>query len=202
MPPVYQGKCSNCGYETPVVPAGYVGVLLDAPIAETWYRHPDDDCVAILGHPAESDILEELGYTQRSTVLEGRSLWFANRFCTSCGHLYQVRDLNVSASLVGCLPVVVLGVAIGIAVGIWRESTLSGLVGAAFAVLLGFFLNQYAGIARMRSRHAQRARELQTEQRCPKCGSEDAVSPHSECSSLPCPECKEPSVQLGVAGFS
>ena len=206
MPAIHQGHCKNCGYRTPRVSEGYKAVLLDGP-AETTLRHADDDRIVILAHPCEGSRLERIGHTYTSATFQGRLLKYRAYFCRSCGHLYEVSRLGAANFSLGCWPFLAFGLVVGSAGGLWRTSIIFGLLCSVFAAVLAGSIADALVARHVRSRYADRARELDTERRCPKCGSSKAVSPGqawlvSFFRRLPCPECKSRSVRIKDVGMS
>ena len=212
MATLYECHCKNCGYRTEAIDA-LGAILLDGP-AETELRHPDDDRIAVLPEPGSMSALERMGYTDSSATLQGRYLVCRDCFCRSCGHLYEVRRLHFSGAA-GCWPFLAFGpasgLALGIAVGLWRASIMHGVFYGVMGAIVGGVSALYVADAvvarRLRSRYADRAREVDTERRCPECGSSKAVSSGgawlvSLFRRLPCPECKSRSVRIKHVGIT
>src|ERR1044072_275065 len=121
MPPIYQAICSACNHASPVHPAGYLALILDA-ASPCRHAHPDDRRLIILGHPLESMILEELGFTLESAAISGRLLYIQNVVCLGCGTMYELRRLSANSGAMGisgCLSMFGVSVGIGFFIG-WQ----------------------------------------------------------------------------------
>jgi hypothetical protein len=218
MGTLYQAHCARCSYKSPVFPGGYTAVFVDDPVpnhdnalvagavlfganfdCETFAEEPHSNLV-VLAHPSESYILEELGHTDRSLFWEGRYISASYVACGNCGNCYAVKRLS-SPSALGCLPAIVIGLASGIAVGIWRHDFCFGLALAWTTSFMSFLVLWLVGDVFTRWRFRLRARMIDGPANCPKCKSRRRVSIPTR-SPLPCPICHEKALHVRVAGRS
>jgi ribosomal protein S27E len=200
MPVIYKGQCQNCQHESPVTSGGYAAIVLDEPTQHIG-SHPDDPRIVILAHPLEMHILKELGFTFSSATLAGRWLNVNECFCKSCGNLYEVRKLGASGA-VGCGPSLIAGSLCGVATGMLMHDALLGVfVGLMTVNVLAILLGQLAALF-VSWRYRERAREFATPKRCPKCGSQQGISPGSRKAVVPCPMCGQTAMRIKAVGMS
>lgn len=96
MPTLYQGICSNCGHQTPILSGGYGAVFVDQPAmhrqqevagavvtseAAGSMATTNDPRFVVLSHPLESSILAKTGYTWMDLLWQGRYVWAR---CPAC----------------------------------------------------------------------------------------------------------------------
>ena len=132
---IFEATCSACDYGSDFHSEGYFSVIVDDPSTSV-HAHPEEPRLAILAHPLESMILENLGFTFTSAVLGGRMVYVKNVACKACGKMYKIRRLGAGfASLggTGCLVMLPLSGAIGVTVGLNSKSIFLGFMAGWFA---------------------------------------------------------------------
>jgi hypothetical protein len=204
MPLIYETLCSACDYGSDAHSEGYLAVIVDDPCT-SMHAHPDEPRLVILGHPLESMILEEFGFTFTSAGLGGRMVYVKNVACKVCGTMYEIRHLGAgSGSLggTGCLVMLGLSGAIGVAVGWNSESIFFGFMAGWFA-LLGFFALGDAILSPfIRWRYKDRVREFDRGPDCPKCHCKKYVGFPPRWGKLLCPKCGNQTVKVRTVGIS
>jgi hypothetical protein len=206
MPPIYRGKCSNCGYESPPTGNGLQGIILDQPI-QTPHAHPENNRIVFLGHPLETSIMKDLGYTYSSAIREGRLLIIEHLFCTSCGNIYESRRLHGYVGRAKSLTLLFLPIAVGVFVGYVESSFVLGLViWGLLAPLITWLLRRVRFVspdARAKKLHPSWEQEFGVNRQCPHCGSCDSSFPGSVGRRLlPCPKCEQKKMKVECIGRS
>ncbi len=202
MPMIYEGRCAKCGYRSPHISEGYWSVILDEPSHE-WFSDPRNERLAILGHPLEDDILKQIGHTWNSVTWGGRLLRTTEHVCKDCGNTFDSRRLDVANLCLGCLPISLFAIGIGLLIGITNHHFLSGW----FAGLAAFFISSIGSdrLARayVRNRHRDRVQEFDMPAVCSHCRSSRSVLPGARsCRNLTCPSCRESTLTIEVVGIS
>jgi hypothetical protein len=204
MPVIYGATCSACDYGANAHSEGYLAVIVDEPCT-SMHAHSAEPHLVILGHPLESMILEELGFTFTSARLGGRMVYVKNVACKECGTMYEIRRLGAgSASLggTGCLVMLGLSGAIGVAIGWNSESIFFGFI-AGWLALLGFFSLGDAVISTLiRWRSKDRVRQFDRGPDCPKCHCTKYVTFRPSRCKLTCPKCGRQTVEVHRVGIS
>ena len=204
MPLIYQATCSACDYCSEAHPQGYLAVIVDDPCT-SMHAHPDEPRLVILGHPIESMILEELGFTFNSAGLGSRMVHVKNVACRACGTRYEIRRLGWgSASLgrAGCLVMLGLAGGIGVVVGRNSESIFFGAMAGWFA-FLGFIALSHTILSPfIRWRYKDRVREFDRGPDCPKCRCKKYVGFPPHWGKLICPKCGKQTVKVRTVGIS
>ena len=204
MPLIYEATCSACDYGSGHLSEGYLAIIVDEPCCSI-HAHPDDPRLVILGHPLESTILEELGFTFTSAGLGGRVVYVKNIVCEDCGAMYETCRLDAgSGSLggTGCLVMLALSAAVGAAVGWKCESVPLGFTAGCLS-LRGFSAFADANIsAYVRWRYNDRVSEFDRGPGCPTCHSMKYVSFPPGRGKLICPSCGQRTVSVRSVGIS
>jgi hypothetical protein len=204
MPIIYEARCSACKYASPVHSEGYLAVIVDEP-SSSIHVHPDDARIVILGHPLESMILEEQGFTFESAALGGRLLYVQNVVCRGCGSMYEIRRLGATSAVMGlsgCFAILGLAAGVGLFAGWHYESFLIGFV-ASWLVLAGMFAFADWAFARYaRWRYKARWSEYDRGPGCPRCGGRSYARFRPRWRALPCPECGQHAVRVRSVGIS
>lgn len=205
MPVIYQATCSACEYKSPLYSEGYLAVILDEP-SSSMHAHPDDPRLVILAHPAESSILDELGFDYKSAAIGGRLLYVRNVVCRSCGTMYEVRRIGGGAAAIGgigCSIIMGLAICASAMIGWQHKSVWVGFL-CGCLVLLGLGSAFEFALSRfVRWRHKARIAEFDRGAGCAKCGCKD----YSSCTSLlsrkrACPQCGKRAVRVRAVGIS
>jgi len=204
MPLIYEATCSACNYGSGAHFERYIAVIVDDSCTST-HAHPDEPHLMILGHPLESMILEELGFTFISAGLGGRMVHVKNVACKACGTMYEIRRLGAgSASLgaAGCLVLLGLSGAIGVAVGWYSESIFFAILAGWFAFFGLIALGDAILSPFIRRRYKERVREFDRGPDCPKCHCKKHVGFAPRWGRLICPKCGKQTVQVRTVGIS
>jgi|SRR5579883_1378260 len=202
MPVIYEGRCSACRAVTARTSDGYLAVYVDEPASA--YAHPDDPHLAILAHPGESWILEELGYSYEAAAWGGRLVSVATVFCRGCGQPFEVRRLTAGLGAFGCggcLAVVAGAAGTGVTVGLFVDDWVGYVAGWATFVLLVTAVES-AVVRFVRWRHADRAARVATPEMCPSCGSREYGRPGALSDVIPCVTCGQRAVRFRAVGKS
>jgi transcription elongation factor Elf1 len=179
-------------------------VILDEP-STSMHAHPDNHRIVILGHPIESMILEELGFTAQSVALGGRLLFVQNVACRACGTMYETRRVGADSAWLGgsgCLVLLLISFAVGIVVARYQESYLLGFVAGWLALIALFSLVSFVLTRYVRWRYHDRVKEFDHGPGCPKCGSKSYSAFPPRWGTLMCPKCGKQSVRVRVVGIS
>lgn len=203
MPVIYEGRCSACDAVTRRTSDGYQAVYVDEPVAA--YAHPDDPRLAILAHPCETLILNEIGYTHEAAAWSGRLVVVRQVFCKACGRPFEIRRVTAPLTALGCsgrLGVVASAAAASMGIGLLLGGGWVGcIVGwATFAVLVGVVESLLERF--VRRRHAELASRLDMPALCPSCGSLRFTSPGWLRGPIPCTTCGQRAVRFRSVGRS
>lgn len=204
MPLIYQAKCSACDYVSPSQSDGYLAVIVEEP-CPSWCAHPDDSRLAVLAHPCEGFVLEEIGFTLASASLGGRMVDVNNVSCCDCGTMYELRRVGTGRSAfggIGCVGILVLSAVIGLAVGRHYVSVPLGVV-TAYLVTFGLLALGDAIVSLLiRRRYPDRVKEFDRGPDCPKCHSREYVRFPPFWKKLICPNCDRQTVRVRTIGIS
>lgn len=216
MPPIYRGECSECGHETSVMPAEYGAVLVDEPVEREQHQvlgaviqdsqggrfaTATDGHLLVLSHPAESSILKSTGFTWNDLRREGRYVVCTNVICDECGQLFALKRIALPQGCSGCLIPLVIGIAGGLAFGVWRSSVLLGWFAALGVGYLATITLEWWAHLRFRDYFPERAAKMKAERFCPACGSESSTK-ITDKGTLCCPSCQQSSLHFRIAGKS
>lgn len=122
-----------------------------------------------LPHPEEDRTIREHGETFTSASLRGTYLRVTQRLCMQCGKLLEAPQISFGAP--GCLPSVILAVAIGLYLLLSAQWPWLDVAQAAVSTLCGALLVTTLGgttYSKLRWRGRQRSIEVDA---CPGCGS-------------------------------
>jgi hypothetical protein len=204
MPFIYQATCSACDFGSDAHSEGYLAVIVDDRCISI-HAHPDDPRLVILGHPLESMILQELGFTFASAALGGRLVYVTNVVCKACGTMYETRWVGAGSCVLGgtgCLVMLGLAASLGVVIGWSSESVFFGFLGGWLA-LIGFFALVDSIVSPyIRRRHKDRVREFDRGPDCPKCHSKNYVGFPPRWGKLVCPKCGKQTVKVRTVGIS
>jgi predicted Zn-ribbon and HTH transcriptional regulator len=204
MPAVYQAHCSACNVTSPIGSEGYWAVFLDEPTTSRW-AHPDDPHFVVLGHPLESHILSEIGYSYQDAAWGGRLVLVTKAFCRSCGSRFEIRRLSASLGAfgdLGCFGVGTAALGAGVGVGMWVGQGWAGF-SAGWATSVFLFGVVESGVRWfVRRRYADRVARVDTPATCPHCGSQDYTRARPFRGPIPCVECGQRAVRLHCVGKS
>jgi predicted Zn-ribbon and HTH transcriptional regulator len=175
MPSILQARCDNCDYEAPPFPHGGSAILLDDE-SESTFACNDDRRIVRLSHPGESRALTQLGYTYTSATLSGRMLAINAQVCHECGQVFESRRLTAAPGA-GCAGNLLLGAAIGVAVGVQPTRIGAALIVGAMVAVVGQLVAEFAICRAVRWRYAERARSLDSSSVCPSCDGDVVSTP-------------------------
>jgi predicted Zn-ribbon and HTH transcriptional regulator len=199
MPMIYEGRCSACEATTPRTSDGYLAVIVDH--APQDYRHPETLNMAILAHPLETLILEELGFTYRSATRAGRLVSVDSVLCRDCGRPFEIRKLTAGLiPAIGCLPVIILASIAGIIAAVQLNSLFWGCLWSLCALVLFAWMADFSVYRFVRWQHSERVKQVDTPGCCPHCHSKRYEHPGTLRGKVPCLKCGERAVTYrGVA---
>lgn len=195
--------------------AGYGAVVVDEPVPGPQHEvagaviasesggaiaTTDDPRFVVLRHPAENYDLATTGYSWSDLLKQGRYVSVSNMVCRECGTVFPHRRLTAPGAT-GCLPSLVLGVAVGLAVGFWRRSVFAGLVVWYLVTFGAMMLVKSMASLYLRLRFSVRAASLAAERACPMCHADNAKS-IDRAKWVLCPKCRHETLRFVVAGRS
>lgn len=209
------GIYSDCGHRTELISAGYGVVIVDKPVEELQSEvagavlmSGDDDAMAIvddprfvvLRHPVEDLDLADTGYSWSDLLWQGRYVTVSNMICHGCGTVFPRRRLSAPGAT-GCMPSLMLGVAVGGSFGIWWRSVSVGLI-TWYAFTFGaVVLMQTLASLYLRLRFSARAASLAAERFCPTCTADNAEK-IDRAKRVTCPKCRHETLTFVMAGVS
>lgn len=197
MAAILQGKCKDCGYETPCFVGETGAIVLDEGQRAPYYccdRQSKSQRIVVLTHPLEQSIEEEVGITYQEAQRDGRYIRICQQCCGSCGHFYESRLLGFPQFALGCWPPIAVAALTGVA--LWTESRAvwSGAIAVFFLNLIANFIAKQI-ILRKKTRIAD---PFCTSPNCPKCGSNrPKIS-----GVVPCPECRKTGMKIKMVAIS
>lgn len=175
-----------------------VGMVLsnrtEATIAEVGDPH-----LLVLSHPVERLTLEQAGHTWNSATREGRLVVVRYEICLHCGTRNQRRSLAEPTQ--GCFTASAVGLAAGIAFGVWSGSIWKAWIASAAALFVATFVHQHAAAAYMRMQFRERAAKVAEPTTCTGCGSARLEKLRTD-RTFPCPTCKDMTLSIHVIGMS
>ena len=217
MPTIYQARCDDCTFTSPVFPEGYgavwvedpgrlerrsaiAGMVLTEAVDDLRIAEEADPRLVVLAHPCESPILAEAGYSWLSLACAGRYVEVRTVACDSCGHLFGRRRLSAP---MGCASVI--GPLAALAVGVWAytndEGCCSSILAAYMAMMVTWLVGFFPEWVYTRVRFRERARLVDGPDVCPRCGG-DRLRKLPTRRALPCPDCRRRSVRVQTVGVS
>ena len=127
-----QGFCSECGYETVIVPNLYWAVIVEGHRSQ--FATQTAPNLVILPHPGENLVLKEIGVSMWSAFWQGRLVRVRNVFCKSCGAPYEIRRLK---TVLGALTFLVTVIPALTLAWVWRSRLDLLLLVTAFLWMMG-----------------------------------------------------------------
>lgn len=214
MSSIYQGICSNCGYETITSPTECGAVLVAQPV-----KNEEDvavgkilaseifgekaivqgDQLVVLMHPLEESIMKGTGYTLKDLFQEGRYVRITFVICQQCATVFAKRHLGLPMEF-GCLVSIIAGIC-GASVGFFMQSPVIGILVCTAFAFVGIMGTDMASRIFLEYRFRDRARAFVADQLCPKCGANDSVQ-FDSAKNIRCPGCNEESLNVDMVGIS
>ena len=196
---ILQGKCKDCGYETPSFIESTGAIIGDegAKGADCG-THEASPRIFVLHHPNERGIEAAAGITSRAACRSGRYIFICQRCCGSCGCFYESRILGLPRFALGYWP----PMGIAVATGIWVMEATRSVSLAMIAFLIAPFVTisviDFIAKKVVLWKKTRVADAFCTSENCPEC---DSNQPEVS-GVVPCPGCRKKTMKIEMVAIS